>query len=605
MLNLNYELEAIIKKYRFSINSINTDVEKTIKDIWDRISADRNIAIWGAGDHTNELMKLINHGSKNLVCVFDKGVQESDKKHFGDYPIYNPTKLTSLNIDVIFISSFAYKEEIKKEATSIKPECECIDIYEVLIQKGIILNTPFYYDHSDYMEIFNERNLYENSVVHEVKEKHLHKLICKYLQIRDFKYALFFIEEYIKKGYSRKSDFIAFRKELEELFIKVKKELSNRKHKDIVWFLIDSLRHKDIEDAMPFTKKILRQSIYFKNAFSTNLFTYMSVFSMLTQKLPIDEELYKKDVISAKESEFLTFLINNDYKIKSYVLGKELFEVHDKIDQVKTKRRIAENKKDTNDLGVFVSTLLWRSLCDLLQNKDEAIFSLLHIVGEVHKPHICGYHEKKPVIHNGVEQYCYQKPEQSEEDFKTQFYDCIKYVDNQLNFYMDFYPSNTVKIISGDHGQAVDNIFKDTNNLFLTLGCSDERIHIPFIINMPDGKVQCYDDVFNMKYGGKVLTELLSGQEIKIEENFAEFQFEAYFNKALAKKLREVGAAKYINGFKGIRTCNYKYVVYNEHGAELYKLPDETTNIISEMTYANVLKELQQKMENQEFPNFE
>ena len=605
MLSLNDEMELILKKYNFNISNMSTKIEKEIKNIWDSISSDKNIAIWGAGDHTNELMKVINHNNKNLICIIDKGVKRNDKRYLNSYPIYNPSKLNELNINTILISSFAYKEEIKKEIDFINLGHQCIDIYEILKQKGIILETPFYYDHPDYIELYNERMLYEIGTVPKEKEKHLYRLIIKYLQIRDFKYALLFIDQYIKEGYSRKNDFIAFKKELEELFANIKRELSHRKHKDIIWFLIDSLRYKDVEgNNMPFIKDISRESIYFKNAFSTNLFTYMSVFSMLTQKLPIDGELYKKDTISAEESEFLSFLIENGYRIKSYILGKELFEPHSQIDQVKTKRRIVQNEEEEKSLGVFISTLLWRSLCDFLQNKEESIFSLLHIVGEIHKPHICGYHQKKPMIHSGVEEYCYQKPEQNEEDFKAQFYECIKYVDDQLKFYMDFYPESIVTIISGDHGQGLENIFEPTNNLFLTLGCSDERTHIPFIINISNQKPRCYRDIFSMKYAGKILVELLDSREIIIEQDFAEFQFEAYFNRALANRLKEIGAEKFVKGFKGIRTSDYKYVVYNGHGEELYQLPDETRNIIDEVEHQAELKELQRKILIREFPKF-
>lgn len=609
---LEHRLNYLIEKYNLKTSfSFQRNVESEMLRIWRNIPQSKKIAIWGAGDHGNELIKFLPAKEKNIICFIDKGIGGIGEE-IAHYPIYRPDMIKKLEIDLIIISSYRYRKEIAEEIKA-NYKCEYIDFYHKLEEKGIVLKTPFYYNHPNYLELYEIRNLYEVSQQIGEKEKHLWNLICKYLAIRDFKYAIHFINEYISLGFLKKKELESFLRELELLFTDIKNRLSKRNKGDMTLFLIDSLRNKDVLNGnMPFLNSLAKKSVYFKNAFSTNLFTYMSLFSMFTGKLPIDGKLYNKDMISIEESDLLSTLQEHGYKLYSYVLGKKLFYDSNNLSQIKTSRRLSDiDSIDSgkSSIGAFISNVLWRHVCDLYENEDRPIFSLLHLVGEIHKPHICGFHEERPVIHRGIEEYGVSLPDQKESDFLKQYYECVSYVDKQLEFYMDFLPKNMTKVLFGDHGQVIEDIFTEKNNYFILFGCPDSRIHVPLIIKSPNVGVGTYDNLFSMKNLGSLLLSIMKGSKLEIEkihnEPYIEVQFEPIFNKALADSIIDISSKKYVFGFKAIRDDKMKYVLYNTGEEDLYILPDEEENCIENNKYLSDLQRLKSYMEIKEFPPFD
>lgn len=610
-MDLEQKLNRLIDKYNLKTSfSFKRDTESEILKIWRNIPQDKKIAIWGAGDHGNEFIKFLPVKEKNIICFIDKGIGGVGEK-IAQYPIYRPDMIELLEIDLIIISSYRYRKEIAEEIKD-KYKCNYIDFYQSLEDIGIILKTPFYYNHPNYLELYEIRNLYEVNDQIEKKERHLWNLICKYLAIRDFKYTTDYIKKYISLGFSQKKELQDFLKELELLFIDIKNRLNKRNKEDITLFLIDSLRNRDVFDEKhnrtPFLYRLAKKSATLKNSFSTNLFTYMSLFSMFTGKLPIDDKLYTKDVISIEESDFLRTLQERGYKLYSYVLGKKLFYDSNNLTQIKTSRRLTDIDSDKSSVGVFISNVLWRHLCDLYENEDRPVFSLLHLVGEIHKPHICGYHEKRPVIHRGIEEYGISLPEQKKVDFLKQYNECVSYVDKQLEYFMGFLPEGMTKVFFGDHGQVVEDIFNEKNNYFTLFGCPDSRIHVPLIINSPNVNTRVYDNLFSMKNLGALLLSIVNGDKLEIEKihsaPYIEVQFEPIFNKALAESLIDISSKKYVYGFKAIRDDKKKYVLYNTGEEDLYLLHNENEDCLKYNKCHNELQRLKSFMKFRDFPLF-
>lgn len=83
------------------------------------------VLIYGAGEHTECLLKLLNLEKVNIVGVIDKDEKKHGKNIFG-FNIYSKESIRDLDADVILISSHAYEDEIYNELSA---EFKDIQIY--------------------------------------------------------------------------------------------------------------------------------------------------------------------------------------------------------------------------------------------------------------------------------------------------------------------------------------------------------------------------------------------------------------------------------------------------------------------------------------------
>ena len=116
-------LEEILARYELEHPALVLNpVEKSIVQKWKHIPEDARVAIWGAGDHTTQvLMELISLEEKNTVCFVDKNRMLHGKKIKG-IPILPPGEIEKNDIDYIVISSYAFREEIATESGRKHPQ---------------------------------------------------------------------------------------------------------------------------------------------------------------------------------------------------------------------------------------------------------------------------------------------------------------------------------------------------------------------------------------------------------------------------------------------------------------------------------------------------
>ena len=103
----------------------------------------KNVAIKGAGNHTQEVLKLISSNKDiSVKCIIAKDDKMVDS--FG-IDIIKDSDVHNYDIDVILISSFTYRHEMLRELIEFDENYELLDIYQViesafdiLLQKGIV-----------------------------------------------------------------------------------------------------------------------------------------------------------------------------------------------------------------------------------------------------------------------------------------------------------------------------------------------------------------------------------------------------------------------------------------------------------------------------------
>lgn len=117
-----------------------------LKEVMTKISENQTIAIRGGGVHTVELLHALGRDAARVRYIIDKNKEiEREFKGPGLYlDMITPDEMREKHIDVVIVSSFRYREEIKKELMQAENRYQIIDIYDMLEEQGIFLDRGFY-----------------------------------------------------------------------------------------------------------------------------------------------------------------------------------------------------------------------------------------------------------------------------------------------------------------------------------------------------------------------------------------------------------------------------------------------------------------------------
>lgn len=127
------------ENFKQSLNKkmqIRKDIQENLKQLneqWKREK--KKILIYGAGMHTEELIKLVDFEEYSVAGLLDKSKEKQGKNFFG-YPVFSPEDIKKLDVQVIIISSFAFQDEIYDELkTSKEFKGELIKLYKNINMK--------------------------------------------------------------------------------------------------------------------------------------------------------------------------------------------------------------------------------------------------------------------------------------------------------------------------------------------------------------------------------------------------------------------------------------------------------------------------------------
>lgn len=560
---MNNILNLILKKYfpdkkSYGDFDIITTIGKCIEE-----NNKKNFAIWGAGEHTENLYKYFSVELKDCMFIIDNN-ENLNKKKFLGFNVVHSKQICNCDIDTIFISSHNGRIDIKNNINKLLPCCKAIDFYEILQEHyDINLGQPFYLQEDTYKKIFNLINNYDKSTVISVKEKILKEIIYMYISIADFINAQKFIKKYIYNNYYEKNNMKNLLEDLCGLLHVLNKKLKEKLGNNILLFFLDSLRAKDVYDIkspMKYLNNILKQSQYFTNAFSPSIFTYESVPSIFSGKLPFFNESYKRKVVQESEVRFIQEAIKKDYTIKIY--SPDYWKI------------INGPNIRYGNYSPIMSKNIWNALCDLISDDNKNVIFLLYFLQETHPPHICGYHTVEPVGHN-TPFTCNDIVNQSQEKFNIQYNDCLKYVDNQLEFYFDIMGEDITKILFSDHGQIIENAMDKLENIKTLAGWHDDRFNIPLILNGSKIKPLKYDNIFSMINFNDLIISLINNSKYDINKNYIEVNFSKICNDTIKQKYTKVGYDDYLYGFRVLRDDKYKLVITGNGKYKVYILPEQ------------------------------
>lgn len=588
MFDLEQEFLRLLDKHGINLkeeageeyNSANL-LKRDIIKRWESLASDTRIAIWGAGGHTEELLKIIDISKKNVICIVDSSPLRQGEMLKG-LPIYLPEAIASEKIDLIVVSSFSFRDEIIERIKSDFKTCNYFDpykLYDDLDPEDIILiRTPFH--RLIYMQDLLIL-MYKNSDP-QAKGKILYQLIIEYLRCRDFIHAELFVHEYIRQGYPRSASLKLFMTNLKSLLSRVKEIVRARKTIDVNLVILDGLRASDV-GKMPFLNYLQQKSISFTNAFSTSNYTRGTLCSAMYGSLPFESEVHKNRKYEFDINRSIFFKTFYDQGYQLFIKSTLSFNAEDTVN-------IKIQKQQSGSKETIMSTTIWEYLCEVLKQPERNFLSVLHVL-ETHPPYRCIYTE--------VEAEQSKTENQEFANRLHRYHGILTYVDIYLKELMDFVSSNSVNIFMADHGNVFGSPYGSVLNWY------DTNIHVPLIVYCSKYNPFRYEVLFSLKdLPEQLLFIIQNGKPLEKYVEYIEMERDPIYRPSF-DKLKTTKEAKFLNAYKVIRSVYDKYVIYADGLEEYYILPDEELNEINEPEYQERIKEIKSYINNFVFPNFE
>ncbi len=550
-MDIAKSIKSIERKY--GLNNVGDGygerVKKEIVKILNYIPEDKIVAVRGAGEHTRELLSLQNCNAC-FKYIFDYAVQKKETIEISDkkFDIYPCSYIEDMNIDIIIISSYSHRKEIRRELEKCHKDFIILDLYDNLKDNGLDVNAPFYRNASD---TYENVIYYRKEYFSRKNASNLKNLIAAYLKIYDFINFEKFSKEYIDCRYPGYNDIQGALDEVKSLLDCVKREIKKRTYRDIIIVWNDQLDYSYLQYT-PYMQEISRDSMFFENAYTMTPFTAATLWEMFQGVKSIDDEIYCRPPLASGES--------NSKIIKELGLSGYVFlYIGDEWDA-----KLFEEKYTAAYYTYGSSCIRCVRLLQELLNSDKPVCIILHELTETHNPYLSGelndskFHEW-PTFGGSTEEAALEQKRKS-----------ARYWDKQLEFYMDFISDSSIKIFMSDHGTRynIQPIYKEPTT------------HIIFFItgdSVPKGK---YKGMFSIYDFYKIIHCILKN-DYDLEEIFSSYvlmQETSIFNKTAIRYYFDNNAMESSDAFRAVRTEKELYVKLSSGKRYYYLLPDEETD---------------------------
>lgn len=571
-------LDKIKRKYDLfffetEINNINLrydEIEYLIIKLFEDVLHGSKIAMRSGGTSTKEILDIISTSSqeikKYIVCIID---QYSEEKFIQGIPVVRIDAIDEKDIDIILVTSFTYRAEMKYELERLGKNIEVLDIYDYLADRGLFFDGEFYKKIDPrmfYLLINYYKKLYMSGI--DDNELYLRKLISCYLSIRDFVNAFRYIDEYCSK-YTEWYD--SLKKEIYELLQKLHEEISKKKQRHIIWLWLDQLQYKDL-DNMKFLKEFGEENILFEKCYTQNLQTSTTFKMIFSGKDVLDDKAYLIDVIDKNNSPLLKKCFDRNYDFRYIGWGKNnvYFE------------GISNYSLEKDNC--ILSLNIWKMLMDILSSGVTSIY-LSHSF-ESHEHHYCGM----------MSDSMYNVWEYSFDQFVERYVECVKYIDQQLGFYIPFFNENWPVIIMSDHGQELENVYKFDENVnfgkekYKRGRWSENSLHTVMIVKDNLLKNKRETGLFSLVNFEEIILSIMSREWKVKEREYVKIQSMPFYSSDGLKKVESVRDYKFAMLVKGIIFNGYKYLRYASGEEELYFNGNDEDNIINKYRNDDVIK---------------
>jgi len=377
-------------------------------------------AVWCYGTHTKMLMADFIFELKKVHYIIDNGIENSAGSGF---EIINESRIGEKKIDGIIISSRKYKDEIIENLKANYSHIPYLDIYAELEKAGIRIEGTYYESRHPYTRYCKLNKLQRSALEEndrEVRQEVLKKIIEQYIEIKDFKSAIFYARKLT--ALSVDSEETWGKKLLEELtdIYEMQMEAMGRVEEDNVLILcIDGLRRKEVtEEHMKNLYDFLRNSThYYNNAYSVSTSTFESLIPAYSENMDLRTKYYETNEIPRNGCRFINEAKKQKRKIYFYTDGSRFIEDDDIA--VTAQWQTATEK-------------LWDFLLDSVDEKNGLFY--IHILYESHYSYPNPYTTDE-IIAEGTSiffDYLDKNGGQIRTDYNRQQKDALRYLDNVI-----------------------------------------------------------------------------------------------------------------------------------------------------------------------------
>ncbi len=568
------QLEQWINEYGLAYNgaSDSTEIHNILMDLFKTRCDGKRVALWGAGrkntenSHAAVILKKYTTYIQGMCCLIDS-LPELQGDEFMGYPIISPVDIKMYDVDIVIIASKVQADSIVKDLHSIVPDCEYIDIYGELKQRGMTIYHKFYEESNIYTTLYQLRKSYEEEIDATLKGEKLWTIISAYLSIKDFCFAKKFAEIYYEGSYSKEVPLKEFFLKLEKLELEIQ-ENNTKKKEDVVIFFVDSLRamdvyHKDKNGnwQADLLKPYIKGATVFANAKSTGVTTYESMISVVKQQYPYEQNVYENNILADfDEFKLLPVAKEQGFDIRFYI--SEGYPI------------IHECPEVTFTKQVYLPAKLWKLVTDMACT-EEKTFNFIYVPYELHFPLICGYHKEEPRVSGfvdvGVKDTKDYVPKQLEE--------CKQYVDEMFSYYKSYFSDEILFSVFADHSQVVYDE-EEQKPYFMYYNKPERCVNVTFFVRGYGIKEQWNERLVSLYDFPDIFKSLIEKKELQVpEREIAIYQYYKIHYKKLREYAVEHGMEDYIDGMQCFVTEKGIYMVTAAGKEEVFLL-GKTENVI-------------------------
>ena len=553
-LFINYNLVKPVET-----KDLSSIIRNSLEDFIER---NKKVAIYCNGGHTKMLMSDFIFELKSVRYIVDNYAKKSDNQGFF---MIRDDEIEKSGIDAVIISSFKFKDQIIKKLKEEHPALHILNIYDELAQKGIILHSDYYYCNHPYHH-YHTLNSLQRKIHHSIDKSELEpiylSIIEKYIQIKDFKTALFYCKELCKIRNTEK--YCHMSEDLDNLYNMEKKAAEHIDKKNVLMFCMDGLRREDLSDNfMPkLTKNVNNKGFSFENAYSVSTSTFESLIPAYSKNDDLSTAYYNRNYISEEECSFLKKAKNQDRSIYFYTDVEHIIEspsIH------------YSGKSQT------VTEKIWDFIVDGVDEKNGLFY--IHESYESHFTFSNPY-TKERLISEGTAMlfdFLPQKGESLRTNYERQHMDALKYLDDVVSPFMDKLRCRI--ILYSDHGNMILKEgcrLKDVKETKLT--CDEEWIRIAYAVFSPEMGVGKSNRLISLMSFDDIMVSLLDEQAYEIPKNeYIKVVRSELYNPDFSYLYKKMNKEGYLLAFEAfIFHEGYKLVVYSDGTVELFTVENDT-----------------------------
>lgn len=554
---LSKEYDLLQTELGISEEIIHKDMYRLIrKAIHSFCEKKENPAIWCLGMHTRMMMADFMNELKKVKVIIDRNKYQLSNTGF---KIIRPEDIKNNHIDGIIISSYLYREEIKRELEK-NSGVDVLDIYEYLDTKGVRLYTSYYslgHPYNKYRHINKTLRQYNHIDDIFQKEKLLEDLVKQFVLIKDFRMAFFYIKTlYDLKGTSKVLDILKHIKKIYELELKAAESISS---KNVVMLCMDGLRRKDVlnHKAPHLLKWLNDKTQFFTNAYSVSTSTYESLIPTYSENSDLRSHYYEKNIISEQECRFICKAVEQKRDIRFYT---------DTDSYIESKNILKSGKAQT------ATEKIWDFIYDACATENGLFY--LHILYETHYsyPNPYSTHEIVADGSNIMFDFMPTKGGILRTDYVQQQMDALRYVDDTIVPFLEKIACKVV--LYADHGNILLNKEDKIEDLeALKYSCHDDLVQIPLAIKANNIDCKNDDTITSLMNLNQIICNLLEDKNIYLlKKKFIKVQRSPIYNPDFSYIYKQMGKQQELEAFElFIFDDGYHLVIYANGVKRLFK----------------------------------